>query len=87
MNYGGDFGSFTCGAIAAQTFRRINGISFCMNQKKRGRKPINPGQPMDRKVVTLDELTLRKLKVLGEGNISAGVRRAAEVAFARYQKE
>lgn len=58
-----------------------------MNEKKRGRKAIHPGQPMERKVVTLDELTMRKLRVLGEGNISAGVRKAAEVAFMRYQKE
>lgn len=58
-----------------------------MDEKKRGRKPINPGQPMERKVVTLDEMTTRKLKVLGNGNISAGVRRAVEVAFDRYQKE
>jgi hypothetical protein len=42
---------------------------------------------MERKVVTLDEISLRKLKVLGDGNISQGVRRAAEVAYAKYQKE
>jgi hypothetical protein len=58
-----------------------------MDQKKRGRKPFNPGQPMERKVVTVDEMTLRKLKVLGDGNISAGVRLATHVAFMRYQKE
>lgn len=58
-----------------------------MTEKKRGRKPFNPGQPMERKVVTVDEMTLRKLKVLGDGNISAGVRLATYVAFSRYQKE
>jgi hypothetical protein len=53
-------------------------------QKKRGPKPIH-GETMTKKVVTLDQLTLRKLKVLGDGNVSAGVRKAAEIAYARYQ--
>ena len=52
----------------------------------RGRKPINPGEPMFRIVVTVDEMTLRKLRVLGAENVSAGVRKAALVAFDRYQK-
>lgn len=51
---------------------------------KRGPKPIH-GEPMTKRVVTLDEMTLRKLRVLGDGNVSAGVRKAAEAAFARYQ--
>jgi len=55
--------------------------------KKRGRKPINLGEVMSRKVVTLDDISVRKLKVLGAGNISRGARRAAEIAYERYQKE
>lgn len=54
--------------------------------KKRGRKPLNPGEPMARQIVTLDALSLRKLKVIGEGNLSLGVRRAADVAYDRYQR-
>lgn len=53
---------------------------------KRGRKPIHPGEPMTRHVVTVDEMTLRKLKVLGDGNVSLGVRVAANAAFEKYQK-
>jgi hypothetical protein len=52
--------------------------------KKRGPKPLH-GDTMVKKVVTLDEMTLRKLRVLGEGNVSAGVRKAADVAFKKYQ--
>ena len=54
---------------------------------KRGPKPIHPGEPMRKQAVALDEMTLRKLRVLGKGNISAGVREAARVAYERYQKE
>lgn len=43
------------------------------------------GEPMTKTVVSLDEMSRRKLRVLGEGNISAGIRRAAEMAYARYQ--
>lgn len=52
--------------------------------KKRGPKPLL-GETMSKKVVTLDSITLRKLKVLGDGNVSAGVRHSADVAYARYQ--
>jgi hypothetical protein len=43
------------------------------------------GRPMEHTTITLDALTLRKLRVLGNGNVSEGVRIAAEVAFDRYQ--
>lgn len=57
-----------------------------MDAKKRGRKPIIVGEVMKRTVVSLDEMTIRKLKVLGENNISRGVRRATDTAYERFQK-
>lgn len=55
-------------------------------RKSAGRKPEVPGEPMVHKTVTLTAITLRKLLVLGDGNLSKGVRAAAEVAFDRYQR-
>lgn len=45
------------------------------------------GQPMKRYQITIDELTRRKLTVLGAGNLSDGVRLAADRAYERYQSE
>lgn len=53
---------------------------------KRGPKSIHPGEPMKKQAVAVDSMTLRKLKVLGDGNISAGVRKAADVAYNAYQR-
>jgi hypothetical protein len=44
------------------------------------------GETLVKKNFTLDEMTLRKLAVLGNGNLSAGVREAARVAYDLYQK-
>ena len=52
---------------------------------KTGPKTETP-ETMVRVTVTLDALTRRKLKVLGNGNESAGVRIAARVAYERYQR-
>ena len=41
---------------------------------------------LERKTVLLDELAIRQLAVLGDGNLSAGIRRAARVAYAQYQR-
>lgn len=41
---------------------------------------------MSRHVVSLDSLSLRKLKVLGDGNLSMGVRKAADDAYDKYQE-
>lgn len=43
------------------------------------------GQPTERRTITVDEMTWRKLLVLGGGNASKGVRAAAKVAYDRYQ--
>lgn len=55
--------------------------------KKRGPKPLIPGEVMQQKLVSVDSLTIRKLKVIGDGNLSAGVRAAAEAAYDRYQRQ
>lgn len=55
-------------------------------RKGAGRKTEKPGESMDHATVTLDEMTRRKLTVLGDGNLSKGVRLAADVAYDRYQQ-
>lgn len=40
---------------------------------------------LKRHAVMLDELSVTQLRVLGDGNLSNGIRRAARVAFGRYQ--
>lgn len=55
-------------------------------RKNAGRKPENPGEAMTHKTITLDSMSLRKLLVLGDGEVSRGVRVAAEIAFDRYQR-
>lgn len=42
--------------------------------------------PVKRVNLMLDERTLRLLEVLGGGNLSRGVREAARVAYAAYQR-
>lgn len=54
-------------------------------RKKPGRKPDNPGEPYQRLIFTVDEMTLRKLKALGDGNRSKGLREAARIAYDKYQ--
>lgn len=47
---------------------------------------INPDVgPLERTNLNLDAMTRRKLRVLGDGNESAGAREAARVAFDVYQ--
>ena len=51
-----------------------------------GRRTEHPeGAAMARHNVSLDERTVELLKVVGEGNISRGIRLAAEVAYKQYQ--
>lgn len=54
--------------------------------KKRGPKPIF-GETMRHRQITIDDITRRKLIVLGSGNLSAGVRIAADKAYDKYQEE
>jgi hypothetical protein len=53
--------------------------------KQRGRKPMAFEDRMQQRVVTFNEKTAFKLLRIGEGNMSLGIRRATEIAFA--QKE
>jgi hypothetical protein len=53
------------------------------------RKPgpkVDTTEPLERVTLTLDALTRRRLRVLGDGNESAGARVAARVAYDRYQR-
>jgi hypothetical protein len=44
------------------------------------------GQPVRRVQLTLDDRTVKLLKVLGDGNASKGARISAEIAYERYLK-
>lgn len=55
-------------------------------RKNAGRRTELVGDPMRRIQVTVDEKTLEFLQILGEGNLSKGVRNAARVAYDRYQR-
>jgi hypothetical protein len=54
-------------------------------RSRRGRKTEIPGEKMTRVIVTVDSMTRRKLAVLGQDNISLGVRVAASAAYRDYQ--
>lgn len=54
--------------------------------QKRGPKTELGDVPVVRTQVCLDERTKRLLLVLGGGNLSKGIRQAAEVAYQRYQR-
>ena len=56
------------------------------DRNKPGPKPQIGGEPMKRTEVTIDDKTRRLLLVLGGGNLSLGVRKAADVAYDRYQR-
>lgn len=53
--------------------------------KKPGRKPLIPGEQQTRRNVTFDGMTLRQLLVVGNGNLSRGIRLATKIAWDRYQ--
>ena len=54
---------------------------------KRGPKPLLGDEILTSKQVTIDRLTIRKLLVVGGGNISAAVRLAADIAYEKYQSD
>lgn len=54
------------------------------SRKGAGRPAKTPGEPMKHKTISINAGDLRKLLVIGDGNLSEGVRKAAEVAYDRY---
>jgi len=48
-------------------------------------KPAIYGEPMKRRSVRLDDATVTKAQRLGNGNLSAGLRRAVELAIGDVQ--
>lgn len=56
-------------------------------RRNAGRKTEIAGERMKRLGVTLDERTVRLLNVLGEGNVSRGIRVAADMAYEEWQKK
>lgn len=50
-----------------------------------GRKTEIQGEKMVRLTITVDPLTVRKLRVIGNGNKARGARIAAEMAYAKLQ--
>ena len=56
-------------------------------RRNAGRKTEVSGERMKRFNVSLDERTLRLLKVLGENNLSRGVRVAADMAYDAWQRK
>lgn len=55
-------------------------------RRNAGRKTEQIGAPTKPVSVSLDEMTVRKLKVVGEGNLSRGIRIAADLAYQKHQK-
>jgi len=50
-----------------------------------GRKPAANGGAMLKVSVSMDDLTRRKAVVLGEENLSRGIRLAVDLAYDRFQ--
>lgn len=58
-----------------------------MNRRKNaGRRIEIVGARTRSYTVTLDERSIVLLRVLGDGNLSRGIRTAARVAYERYQR-
>ena len=55
-------------------------------RRKPGPKTEALDGPIERRTITVDEMTWRRLLVVGKGNASAGVRKAATVAYEQYQR-
>lgn len=56
-------------------------------RRNAGRKTEVTGERMTRTNVSLDERTLRLLKVIGENNLSRGIRVAADMAYDAWQRK
>lgn len=55
--------------------------------KQRGRKPIEAGKRMVKRMVSIDEETVEILRAVGNGNLSAGIRAAADALGQRYHND
>lgn len=55
-------------------------------RRNAGRKTEKVGAPTRAVSVSLDELTVRRLRVVGDGNLSRGIRIAAELAYEKFQR-
>lgn len=55
-------------------------------KKKRGRKTLIPGEPMRKKVFTIDDMTMRKLRATSDGNMSQTLRKAIDEMYERFQR-
>lgn len=56
-------------------------------RRNAGRKIELQGEKVTKHTVTLDPMTRRKLKVIGDGNMSRGIRISAGIAFDDYQRQ
>lgn len=57
-------------------------------KRKRGPKTeLPPCQEVARFNVMLDEMSARKLRVMGEGNLSAGIRLAVKLSFEKFNDQ
>lgn len=55
-------------------------------RRNAGRKTEKVGAPTRAVSVSLDELTVRRLRVVGDGNLSRGIRIASELAYEKFQR-
>lgn len=55
-------------------------------RRNAGRKTEKVGAPTRAVSVSLDELTVRRLRVVGDGNLSRGIRIAAELGYEKFQR-
>lgn len=56
-------------------------------RRNAGRKTEMPGEKMRKVTITVDEVTVRRLRVVGDGNVARGVRHAAQVAYDKWQRQ
>ncbi len=71
--------------IYAYHFKMPSKVTHGGKRRNSGRKTEVSSEAMSRRTMTLDPMTIRKLTVVGDGNISKGVRIAAQLAFEAYQ--
>lgn len=67
-------------------FKRMNTAQHGGARRNAGKRTEKPAERMTRVQFTVDTKTRDLLRVLGGGNESKGVREAARVAYAAYQR-